>query len=443
MLARVLRMPHAVWLRFALGCFMLAAAPTLFAAPREQSTSTSHQFIVYGTDVAVRGAICDLAERTKHDLLALLDQRDAWTTPIVINAQYPQANLPELPRLALNVSQTGFGLKLQLDLTIDSEISRPEVRRELLRALLLEMMYRGESNIPVGTVYTSPPDWLVDGVPAQQSDMSLDQVTKILAVPVAARTVLPLQKFLEPRMLSGLDAPGRLLYRAYSFALLDLLRHAPEGASRLAQFILDLRSASNDPIADLRSHFPGLFGSEENAEKIWEKQIARLSTDQPYQLLASAETERMLDEILRLKISNHGAVKTYQLAEFPTFRKHPSAKSVLAMLAHDLSELATRANPIYRPIISEYAEVTALLRRGKTKGLSTRLERLRGARQAVAAQMRGIDDYLNWFEATELRGPSRAFSDYMKAAESAAHPPQTKRDPISVYLDVLEAQFED
>jgi hypothetical protein len=30
----------------------------------------------------------------------------------------------------------------------------------------------------------------------------------------------------------------------------------------------------------------------------------------------------------------------------------------------------------------------------------------------------------------------------MKAAESAARPPQTKRDPISVYLNVLEAQFE-
>jgi hypothetical protein len=56
--------------------------------------------------------------------------------------------------------------------------------------------------------------------------------------------------------------------------------------------------------------------------------------------------------------------------------------------------------------------------------------------------MRGIDDYLNWFEATSLRGRSGVFADYMKAAESAARPPQTKRDPISVYLNVLEAQFE-
>jgi hypothetical protein len=55
--------------------------------------------------------------------------------------------------------------------------------------------------------------------------------------------------------------------------------------------------------------------------------------------------------------------------------------------------------------------------------------------------MRGIDDYLNWFEATRLSGPSGAFADYMKAAESASRPPPGKRDPISVYLDALETQF--
>ena len=413
----------------------------VLAAPQEQSISTSRQFIVYGTGVGVRGAICDLAERTKRDLLALLGQRDAWTTPIVINAQYPQANLPELPRLAVNLGQTGFGLKLQLDLTVDSELSRPEVRRELLRALLLEMIYRGESNIPAGTAYVSPPDWLIEGMPAQQSDLGLDKIANLLAMPVAARTVLPLEKFLQQRP-ELLDAPGRLLYRAYSFALVDLLSRAPEGAGRLARFIGDLRSASNDPMAELQNHFSGLFESGGGAEKVWEKQIARLSIDQPYQLLASAETERRLDEMLRLKISDRGANKTWQLAEFPKFSKQPSANGVLAVLAHDLGELATRANPIYRPIISEYAEVTALLLRGKTKGLATRLDRLRSAREAVAAQMRGIDDYLNWFEATSQRGPSGVFADYMKAAESAARPPQTKRDPISVYLNVLEAQFE-
>ena len=441
MLPGVLRLSPTARLRFAMTSFLLAWAAMLRAAPPEQSISTSRQFIVYGTEVAVRGAICDLAERTKRDLLDLLDQRDAWATPIVINAQYPQANLPELPRLAVNLSQTGFGLKLQLDLTIDAAISRQEMRRELLRVLLLELIYRGHSNIPAGTAYVSPPDWFLDGVPAQQSDMPPDRVSNFLAMPVAARAVMPLEKFLQQRP-ELLDGPGRLLHRAYSIALVDLLSHAPEGRARLARFIVNLRSSGNDPMEELRKHFPGLLGPGDGAERVWERHIARLATPQPYQLLTSAETERRLDEALRLKISDRGVEKAYQLAEFPKFLKHPSAKMLLAVLAQDLGQLATRANPIYRPIISEYSKITALLARRKTKGLTIRLERLRAARQEVAAQMREIGDYLNWFEATRLSGPSGAFADYMKAAESAARPLKSRRDPISIYLDALETHFE-
>lgn len=441
-LGGVLPQPARARLRVIFTSFMLAIPAVLGGAPPEQSISTSRQFIVYGTEVAVRGAICDLAERTKRDLLGLLGQRDAWATPIVINAHYPQANLPELPRLAVNLSQTGFGLKFQLDLKIDSEINRPDVRRELLRALLLEMIYRGESNIPAGTTYVSPPDWLLEGVPAQQSDMPLDRVSNLLSLPVAARTVMPLENLLRQRP-ELLDAPGRLLYRAYSIALVDLLKRAPDGPVRLARLIGDLRSASNDPMDGLARHFPEFFGSDDGAEEVWERQIARLATDQPYRLLTSAETERMLEKMLRLKFSDRGRNETYELAEFSKFLKHPSATAVLSVLARELGLLATRANPIHRPIISEYAKVTALLARGKTRGVAPRLERLRNTRQAVAAQMRGIDDYLNWFEATRLRAPSGVFADYMKAAESAARPQRTRRDPISIYLDALEIHFED
>jgi hypothetical protein len=56
--------------------------------------------------------------------------------------------------------------------------------------------------------------------------------------------------------------------------------------------------------------------------------------------------------------------------------------------------------------------------------------------------MHQIDDYLNWFEATGLVRPSDDFADYMRASERAAKPDRTKRDPISLYLDVLETEFE-
>jgi hypothetical protein len=408
--------------------------------PVTQSISTSRQFIVFGTDVPTRGALCDFAERTKSELLRLLVERDNWTAPIVINAQYPRANLPEAPRLSVDLGQTGFGLKLQLDLVIDSGLTRPEIRRELLRALVLEMIYRNQPNIAAGSAYVSPPDWFLEGVPAAP-DLPRDRIAAVLAMPVAAKNVLPLEKFLtqQPELL---DAPGRSLYRAYAYALVDLLSRPPEGPQRLAHFLFHLPASSNDPMAELRTHFPGLFETD-GGEAAWRQQIARLSQDQPYQLLRTEETERRLARMLRLKISDRGSDKSYDLAEFRFYLKEKSARKALESLGDDLRVLATRAHPVYGAIIEEYAEITALLRRGRTLGAARRLERLGKLRNGMVAQMRAIDDYLNWFEATSVAGPSGEFTDYLKAAKRADVLEQTKRDPISVYLDALEVQVDD
>lgn len=419
---------------------VLACAPAVAPAPPERSVSTSRQFLVYGADVRLRGAICDLAETTKRDVLQLIDQRDEWTTPIVVNAQYPQANLPETPRAALSFAQTGFGLKLQLDLTIASDATQPEVRRVILRAILLEMMYRGETNLPAGTAYVPPPDWLLDGIPPQQSEFDWGRLIDVLGAPVTARKIPPLEEFLRQRP-DLLDAPGRSLHRAYSFALVELLLHEPEGRRRLTRFIADLPSASNDPMADLGAHFPELINAN-SAEKAWNSRIARFATGQPFQLLSAEETQQKLDEVLGLKIFDAGPQRRYQLDEFPKFIRNASSKLALAQSSRRLSALALRANPIYRPMIYEYARIATLLARGKINGIAERLARLSASRKGIATTMREIGDYLNWFEATQSPGPSGAFADYMKAAELAAQPEQKRRDPISLYLDVLETPFQ-
>jgi hypothetical protein len=423
----------------ALTFFALASETS--AALMEQSVSTSRQFIVYGTDVVMRGVICDLAERTKRELLASLGQRDAWSTAIVINAGYPQANLPELPRLNVNLGQTGFGLKLQLDVVIDPAMTRPEIRRELLRALILEMVYRGEPQLPSGAIYTSPPAWLLDGIPSDESDPSRDRVGALLALSAASGNVWPLHKFLA-QPVEMLDAAARSLYHAYSFALVDLLTRGPEGPGRLMQFVLDLRHASNDPMEELRNHFPQTFGTE-SAETAWQKQIARLSREQPYQLLSGGETERRLNATLRLTISERGQQKRYDLIQFPVFMKQKTATPALIELASNLTALATRAHPVYAPIIAEYAQVVSSIRRGSTLAIPKRLEQLGSTRRAMSAQVRQIEDYLNWFEATSLVKPSGQFADYMKAAERAVEQVRSRRDPISVYLDALETQLEE
>jgi hypothetical protein len=145
---------------------------------------------------------------------------------------------------------------------------------------------------------------------------------------------------------------------------------------------------------------------------------------------------------LSLRISDSGSEKEYQLQEFPIFIRNLSAKLALARLCRDLSALVARASPMYRPAIFEYEKIATLLMSGKTNGITERLARLSASRKVLAAQMRKIDDYMNWFEATKSRGPSGVFGDYMKAADLADRPGERRRDPISVYLDVLETQFQ-
>ena len=143
--------------RVAIVLFAIANWQLVYGAQPEHSTSPSRQFVIYGADAKVRGAISGLAEQTKTNLLGLLRQRDDWKTPVVVNLQPQQANVPELPPADLRFSQTGFGIKLQLDLTISKNVDVSLVERELLRAILLEMIYREQSHITAGAVLVEPP----------------------------------------------------------------------------------------------------------------------------------------------------------------------------------------------------------------------------------------------------------------------------------------------
>src|SRR5215831_12238064 len=237
--------------RVAIVLFAVMSLQRVNATQQEHSTSPSRQFVIYGADAKVRGAVSSLAEQAKANVLALLQQRDDWKTPVVVNLQSQQANLPEVPVADLRFSQTGFGIKLQLDLTMSKNLDVSLVERELVRAILLEMMYRKQPNIAAGAVLVEPPDWLINGVLALAPGRDRGPLVEAL---VNTGTPLPLEKFLRQRP-GILDSTGRTLYRAYSFALVKMLLDEKDGAARLAKYIYHLSESSNDPLADLQGQF--------------------------------------------------------------------------------------------------------------------------------------------------------------------------------------------
>jgi hypothetical protein len=60
----------------------------------------------------------------------------------------------------------------------------------------------------------------------------------------------------------------------------------------------------------------------------------------------------------------------------------------------------------------------------------------------LAARMSDIDDYMNWFEATQMKSRSGNFTDYLKAVNHSQLSAPKRHDPLSIYVDALEDQFE-
>ena len=421
--------------RWAVGALSILIFEPLGAVVPEHSVSPSQQFIIYGGNASVRGIVSNAAEETKANLRGILHQPDLWHTPIIINLQPQQANLPEIPPAQLHFSQTGFGLKLQLDLTVARDTDASLIERELLRAIILEMIYRREPNVAPGTAYVEPPDWLLDGIlvftPGRDREPLID------ALDISGKTI-SLPQFIRQRP-ALLDAPAHLLYRACAFAFLKLLIDSSDGPLRLTHYIETLPAAPNDPLADLQAQFPVLRG---NLKEIWSSKLASITGTQRYELLTFNETNRQLDLLLHLNIPNaKGATKTVEVKDLIGRKFSPSERMILDRLSRQLQLLAIRANTVMRPIVRDYQGIAVLLSRGNGRKMAQRLARIEETRGKLAIRMNDIDDYLNWFEATQAKSQSGMFADYLKSAVDHQRLPSRRRDALSVYLDSIESQF--
>jgi hypothetical protein len=194
----------------------------------------------------------------------------------------------------------------------------------------------------------------------------------------------------------------------------------------------------------LKASFPQL---REDVQKKWRSTVARLSEHQTYQLLTFAESERRLDELLQLKVSDRsrdrGQRKPASLSELARQKASPEEKAALNEISRELLLVVPTAHPLLRPVTREYHQIITLLARGKRRGIAKRLSHLEVTRKELAARMSDIDDYMNWFEATQMESGSGNFTDYLKAADQSLRSAPRRRDPLSVYLDSLADQFED
>jgi len=319
-------------------------------------------------------------------------------------------------------------LRVQLELSLAAGSSLLEIRRALVRSILVELINRDSPNLSAGEHFTDSPDWLVDGIAAHTGIATHESG----AASLPRNGIFSLENLLRTES-SSLDGPSRSRYRAGSILLVDRVIHLNDGRHRLAHFISDLPAAINDEPAHFRKHFPELF---QNEIPLYAPNLVETN-----QLLPDESSERMLNELLNRGIPGASG-RVYQLEDLPKLVRDRSVRPALVQLGLSLRNLRSQANPLYRQIIQEYERIVELLLRGKTNGITKHLAGLRRSRAMLHVQMGKINDFMNWFEATQAHAPSGRFDDYMKAAELLESRVERRRDCISVYLDVLEAEFE-
>ena len=104
-------------------------------------------------------------------------------------------------------------------------------------------------------------------------------------------------------------------------------------------------------------------------------------------------------------------------------------------------QLSYRAFPLYRPMIQEYQKILLQIVSGKIRDLDKKLAELSNARALLTGSSQDATDYLNWYEATQVKMRSGAFTAYEKAVNELNRPVLPRNDELSRYLDELEKEF--
>ncbi len=225
--------------------------------------------------------------------------------------------------------------------------------------------------------------------------------------------------------------------------LLQLLIEQPDGHANLAHLLRDWPQSNGDPLELLAKEFPAVAGHPDTLQKWWTVNLARFAAADRYQGLTVPDTDKALAPLLQIElvINKKGDKKTFSVGDFTQFTKLSSSRATLSARHADIVALSARANALMRPVVGDYEQIFALLARGKTHGIRDRLAKAEEYRTFVLKRTSEIADYLNWFEATQMKTRSGAFDSYLKTANEISEQDRKQKGAIGRYLDELEREF--
>jgi hypothetical protein len=424
----------------AIALLSLLSLPASAFSPRASSTSTSKQFIVYCDDAIVRGRVVSFVEEVKQQVYELLDCRDRGKRiPIVVMLREGEAPV------SVRLFNTPDGPTIHVDVHIGQNPADVHLQKHIIRAVMLDFMYRDRKPIEAGETYVEAPWWFICGVIEHQRRKDIGVDAGFFRNLLKNNGLPPIEQFLQGHGME-LGTTAAAFDSACAFAFVEMLLDQPEGKARLANLLRTWPDVSNDQLGALGRAFPGLGDGAVAMQKWWTLNFARFSASDRYLGLSGEDTDRELEKLLEFPVvvdKKTGKAERFRLGRFEEFLKLPGAKAALTSQRGAVVALSTHANATFRPVLVAYDEIFALLARGRTRGIAQKLHAVEVYRTTVLHRMSDIADYLNWYEATQLPGSTKAFEPYLRTAKEMESKPQqtSNAKAISGYLDLLEEQL--
>jgi hypothetical protein len=446
-----------------------------------QDWGQDYQVKVVGGDPLTRTKFRVFAGDLREDFRWLLyklrpsspRRRDQWSVPIRLQLWGSFQDVHRGEDLLVAVEQRMDGrFVVAVEVKLHDRFSEEKLRRELVRAFLIEQIVAPHEENPegLGGEQVLAPEWLVEGF-----DRLV--VHRRGGSPSAYyRGFLEKGQFLKPIEIfaisdaRGLDPVRREIFRASSSALVEALLDQPEGDESLRAFLGEIgTTGGRGTEVLLRQHFPEFREMEQGMEKWWALELASLAQRHSFEFLDPQETERLLDGALTLRfdpeekavaaapakrnllerlkgkaVAPEATLEPFvgPVERFGEYLRRPGAKEQLAAAYDRLQALKRSAFPLYRPVFAAYERAIGRLAKGDTKELEAEFAAIAEMRAKISETLTRAGDHLNHFEATRAPRRSDAFDGYFRLRrEFENRPPPRREDPVTRHLDELEREF--
>ncbi len=414
------------------------------AETRVKTESSSRQFVIHGSDFAMRSAIATLAEETRGELLSEVGDDGPWEHSIAIQLHGKNGDPVPARTMRTQFFQVPGGFRLQLDIHLAKGKPR-DLDRALLELLLIERGLRGLGPERLEAALSIPP-WLLDGLVESFLWRRGDRDRDLYAALFEKNQLFPVKKLLEVENPAEMDSMSRAAFRASTGALVMALLNQTGGKKAMVAMLKDVATFEGDEMALLLKHFPGMNLGEASFAKWWALQLARLSDTPFLQVLDIRETERELQRLLVVRFKDAGgadlAIPADQFRDLLALPLEKRRKAI-GPVAERCGVLLYRAFPAHRPILVEYLRILGEIAHDTDNSVGERLESLAGQRTHLLAVGLRVRDYLEWYRITNAKQLSGDFESFIELKENLQSPPTRRKGPIAEYLDDMQRIYED